>query len=126
MSEVEQEVVIHGSPGAIINQCREPEIQQAERETARGLFASGVAVVLWSIIAAAIWVMATGCTIRTQNDAEYSIGWKTTFVVAHTAKKTSGDAESDVGKSNTDFPAVEDWIKSKSDGDESAPPKPNQ
>lgn len=84
-------------------------MELTERETEKGLFASGVVTALcWALISVFVLALA-GCSYQLQNDGEAGFKYSTSFAFFHTAKKTTGGAEDDIAKSSTEFPALVEW-----------------
>lgn len=85
-------------------------MELTERETAKGLFASGIVTVLcWAAIGAFVLALA-GCAYTLQNDGEAGFKYSTSFAFFHTAKKTTGGAEDDVAKSSAELPEIIEWL----------------
>lgn len=85
-------------------------MELSEKETARGLFASGVVTLLcWSLIGAFLLALA-GCTSTLKNAGDIGFRYSTEFAFFHRAAKTSGGDDDSVAQTNTEFPALVSYI----------------
>ena len=69
--------------------------------------AIGLAILL-ALLAGCL--LDTGCTTTLQNQGEYGFRYGTEFTFFHRAAKTTGGEPGDVAKSNTEFPALVEWL----------------
>jgi len=65
---------------------------------------------IWIFLALFGLSIITGCTTTLQNQGDVGFKFSTEWAFFHRAAKTSGDADSDVAKSNTDVPALVEWF----------------
>ena len=73
---------------------------------------------IWIFLALFGLSIVSGCTTTLQNDGTVGFKFSTEWSFFHRASKTSGNADSDVSKSNTELPALTEWLF------ESPPPPP--
>jgi hypothetical protein len=85
-------------------------MELTERETEKGLFASGiVTTVCWAVIGAFLLALAS-CTSTLQNAGDVGFRYSTEFAFFHRAAKTSGGDADSVAMTNTEFPALVSYI----------------
>jgi hypothetical protein len=77
-----------------------------------GEFTKRSAFMLW-LVGAVLFMgacLATGCTSTIQNSADIGFKYSTEFAFFHRAAKTSGGDADSVAKTNTEFPALVEWV----------------
>ena len=66
--------------------------------------------VIWVFLVLFGLTIFTGCTHTLQNDGIVGFKLSTEWAFFHRASKTTGSGEDDVAKSNTEIPALVEWL----------------